>query len=126
MRDDKVKEMINDKGLYDDSREDSLRSMLSDFYSRRMLSTAILVWACFLFFFALGVVSAILFFRTDQTRSQIMYAAIFVCLMHWASLIKIFAWQTIHKNSIKREIKRLEIQLVEACKALQRTPEQQA
>jgi hypothetical protein len=125
MSDDKVKEMINDKGLYDDSREDSLRSMLSDFYSKRMLSTAILVWACFLFFFALGVVSAILFFRTDQTRSQIMYAAIFVCLMHWASLIKIFAWQTIHKNSIKREIKRLEIQLAEACKALQKTPEQQ-
>jgi hypothetical protein len=124
MGDDKVKKMLDDMGLYDDSREDSLRSLLSEFYSRKMLSTAILVWACMFVFLALAVVSAVLFFRTNETGSQIMYATIFVCLMYWASLVKIFAWQAIHRNSIKREIKRLEIRLTEACRAMQGTPEQ--
>jgi hypothetical protein len=126
MGDDHVQKTIDDAGLYNDSGEDSLRSMLSEFYSRRMLPTAILVWVCLLFFLALAAVSAVLFFRTDETRSQIMYAAIFVCFMHWASLMKVFAWQVIHKNSIKRAIKRLEIQLVTVCRLLERTPKQPA
>ncbi len=124
MAEDKVKKMLDEMGLYDDSREDSLRSMLSDFYSRKMLTTAILVWGCMLLFVGLAVVSAVLFFRTDQTASQIMYAAIFVCLMYWASLVKVFAWQAIHRNSIKREIKRLEIRLAEVCRVLQGNSEQ--
>jgi len=40
-----------------------------------------------------------------------MYAAGFVCFVHGISLIKIFAWQIIHRNGLRREIKRLEIRI---------------
>lgn len=113
MVDDTLKRILDDTDLYDDAKEDSLRSMLSDFYSKRMRSTAVLVWANGLFFLGLAVATAILFARTDQIKNQIMYAAIFVCFIHWATLTKIFAWQAIHRNSIKRELKRLEIRLVD-------------
>lgn len=120
MNDEEIRKMIGNTGAYDDSREDTLRSMLSDFYSRRMLSTAILVWANFLFFLALAVVSAVLFFKTDQTQYQIMYAALFVCFMQWSTLGKIFAWQVIHKNSLKREIVRLGIRLADISRKLEK------
>jgi len=116
MNEEQMKKMIED--VYDDSKEDTLRSMLTEFYSRRMLSTAILVWANFLFFLILAVISAALFFQTDQTKYQIMYAAVFICFLQWSTLTKIFAWQVTHKNSIKREIKRLEIRVAELARTI--------
>lgn len=106
----------------DDSSEDTLRSMISSFYSRKMLSVVILVWVTGLLFFGLAILSAVLFFRTDRTRDQILYAALFVTLMQWCAVIKIFAWQTIHKNSIKRTIRRLEARMAELQDTLQRHP----
>ena len=111
MNEEQFKKMIEDN--YDNTKEDSLRSMLSEFYSRKMRSTAILVWANFLFFLALAIISGILFFKADQTKYQIMYAAFFICFAQWSTLTKIFAWQVTHKNSITREIKRLEMRIAE-------------
>ena len=37
---DDIRRILDD--TYDDSREDSIRSMIGDFYSRKMLSTAVL------------------------------------------------------------------------------------
>jgi hypothetical protein len=103
--------MIDDK--YDDAREDTIRSMLSEFYSRKMAATAVFVWAIGVIFLALAVYSAVAFFRTDQTKYQILYATIFITCFHAMGLMKIFAWQVLHRNSIKREIKRLELRIAE-------------
>jgi len=35
--------------------------------------------------------------------------------------MKIFAWQMLHRNSIKREIKRLELRIAEMTKLLDKT-----
>lgn len=109
MNEEQIQKMIED--TYEESKEDTLRSMIGEFYSRKMLSIAILVWANFLFFLALAGISAILFFKADQTKYQIMYAALFICFMQWSTLIKVFAWQVTHKNSIKRELKRMEMRI---------------
>jgi hypothetical protein len=110
---------MNDKAkICVDSQEDTLRSMANNFYSRKMLSIAILVWINFLVFFALAVFSILKLFKTDQIKYQIIYAAVFVCCIQLATLTKIFAWQMIHKNLIKDEIKRLEFRIVELAKAL--------
>ena len=47
-----ILEIREDK--YDYAREDMLRSMVSDFSSRRLASTAILVWGGGALFFALA------------------------------------------------------------------------
>jgi len=106
---------------YDDSQELSLRSMLADFYGRRMRSTAILVWAWGLIFMAGAVFSAVMFFRADQTRDQILYAALFVCFLQLLGLMKIFAWQMLQRHGASREIKRLEIRIDEMAKSLDKT-----
>jgi len=113
MNDEQVKKIIDGPQEYDDSKENGYRSMVNEFYSRKMLSTLIIVWGHFLIFLALAVVSGVLFFKSDQTKDQIMYAAFFICCIIISYQIKIFAWLKLQENSIKREIKRLELRIAE-------------
>ena len=111
MNDEQVKKIIED--TYDYSREDTIWSMVGDFYNRKMLSFVILLWVWAIIFIVGSVYCGIQFFKAAEIKYQIMYAAIFVCFVHGIGLIKIFAWQIIHKNGLKREIKRLEIRIAE-------------
>jgi Na+/melibiose symporter-like transporter len=101
------------KTTNNDSDDLSLCSMFHDFYNRRMLSVVILVWLWAIIFIGGAVYSGIQFFNTDRLRDQIMHAAIFICCFEGVVLIKIFAWQMIHRNAIKRHIKRLELRIAE-------------
>jgi len=111
MNDEQIRKVIED--TYDASRDDTYRSMLRDFYSRKMLSTAVLVWGFGLVFCAGAVYSGVEFLRSDRGKWQVMYAALFICFVHGIGLMKIFAWEMIHRHSIKREIKRLELRIAE-------------
>jgi hypothetical protein len=111
MNDEQIKKIIED--TYDESKEETLRSMARDFYNRKMLSIVILVWFWAIIFIAGAIYSGLEFFKTDQICDQIMFAAVFICCANGLGLMKIFAWLMIHKNSIKREIKRLEFRIVE-------------
>ncbi len=119
MNDEKIKQMLNDN--YDSSREDTIRSMLSEFYSRKMAATSAMIWVISVLFLAGAVYSAVVFFKTVETKSQIMYATIFISCFIGIGLMKIFAWQVLHKNSIKREIKRLELRIAELASSLNKT-----
>lgn len=116
---DDIRKILDD--TYDDSREDSIRTMIGDFYSRKMLSVAMLVWFWAVVFFVGAGYSAMKFFETDETQLQIMYAAVFICLVQFVGLMKVFAWQMLARNNIKRDIKRLEIRIGELAKALDKT-----
>lgn len=111
MDNEQIKKIIED--TYDVSKEDTIWSMVGDFYNRKMLSIIIFLWVWAIIFIAGAVYSCIKFFDAEQTKSQIMYASIFVCLIECIAMLKIFAWQMIHRNSIKREIKRLELRIAE-------------
>jgi hypothetical protein len=111
MNDEQIKKMLDD--TYDETRENTLRSMLKEFYNRKMLSVVILVWIGAVIFLAGAVYSGIQFFNTDQTQHQIMFATIFIVCWQVVGQLKSFAWLMIHKNSIKREIKRLEFRIAE-------------
>jgi hypothetical protein len=116
MNDEQIKKIID--GTYDEPREYTIWSMVGDFYNRRMLSIVIFIWAWGLAIMAVTIFSGIKFFAVEQTKSQIMYAAIFVCGCQFIALMKIFAWQLIHRNGLKREIKRLELRIAELSEAV--------
>ena len=113
MTDERIEKIIQDIGNYDEAKEDSLRSMLADFYNKRMLSSIIVLWVYGIAFTALCIFSAVRFFDTENVKDLIMYATIFLSSVVFISLVKTFAWQMIHRNSIKREIKRLEVRIAE-------------
>jgi len=109
MDDEQIKKIID--GTYDQPREETIGSMLRDFYNRRMLSVVVFVWAWALVIVGVAVFSAVKFLDAEQTQSQIMYAAIFICCVQFMTLMKTFAWQMIHRNSLRREIKALELRI---------------
>jgi hypothetical protein len=115
MNEEQLKKAI--ETLYDDSREDSLWTIITGFYSRQMRSTTVILWTLALVFFAISVVFAVLFFHAEQIRWQIAYAALFIVIMEWVSFVKVFAWLLVHRNGIKREIKRLELRIAELAAA---------
>lgn len=119
MGNEEVKKMVENTDTYDASKEDALRSMISDAFSRQMLSTIILVWVYFIPFLAVAIVSAVMFFRSEGIRDLVMYASIFVCCNVWTILIKLWAYHVVNGHGIKREIKRLEIRLAGPNQALQ-------
>lgn len=113
MNQDELKKIIEGSDQYDQGRQDGLLGMIGDFYSRKMLPTVVLVWGMGITFMAGAIVSAVMFFATEQVQYQIMWAVIFLTCIQWVGSMKVFAWQMIHRNSIKREIKRLELRIVD-------------
>ena len=111
MNDEQIKKII--ENTYDDSKEDSLFSMVGQLYSRRMFSSFIVHGAYSLPFIAGAVFCGIKFFDTQEVRYHIMFAAIFVCCIQFVVLRKNIYWQTLHKINISREIKRLELRIAE-------------
>lgn len=111
MNDQEIQQIFEE--TYDESRENTISSMLKDFYNKRMLSIVIVLWAWGLLFCAGAVYSAIQFFKDIEMKSQLMYVAIFLCCCQFLGLIKVFAWQIIHRNGLRREIKRLELRVAQ-------------
>ncbi len=91
----------------------SLCSMVKDFYNRKMLSVIILTWFWFLILLAVAIYIAAKYFQSEQPKDLILYATLFIIVMQFVALMKIFAWQMIHRNSIKREIRKLELRVDE-------------
>jgi hypothetical protein len=105
MNNEQIKKNVDD--TFNESKEDSIWSMARDFYGPKMRSTAILVWAWAIIFFAGAAYCTFKFFETDETKYHIMYAALFVCFVDGICLMKVFAWMMIQRLGIKREIKKL-------------------
>ena len=116
--DEQIKKIIDSPEEYDDSKEESYISYARFWFKKTQPWAVILVIAHFLFFLALAILCGILFLISDTTKYQIMYAAFFVCLVLIAYLIKVFAWVMVSRNTIKREIKRLELRIAELTRSI--------
>ena len=121
MNDEQIKKIIN--GTYDEARADTIWSMVRDFYNRQMISVVVFIWTWALVIMAITIFSAVKFFAVETTKSQIMFAAIFICGCQFIALMKIFAWQLIHRNGIMREIKRMELRIAALSSSLEQDNE---
>jgi len=113
MNEEEIKKIIDDLGEYDESIESSMCSYLRDIYSKKMLWVILNGFICYFICLVLMIFCAFKFFQTDQTRYQIMYAAIFICCNAWMGFVSVFAWVMVQRPSISRGIKRLELRIAE-------------
>jgi len=111
MNDKQTEAMIDE--IYDASKEDTLLTMVGQLYTREMLPNMLVHAVYSLPFIALSVYCGIKFFDTQLVQFQLMYAAIFICCVHVIFLRKAIYWQMLQKNSISREVKRLEVRIAE-------------
>ena len=111
MNDEQTKKIIEDTCV--ESKEDTFCTMARDLYNKKNLATLIWVWGNSLVFLALAIFSCIKFFQAEQSKYQIMYAAIFICCSLSVGFCKAIAFVMVTRHNIKREIKRLEIRIAE-------------
>lgn len=62
-------------------------------------------------FTGVGVWAAVRFFDAPDTRGQILWAALFLFSMQCVAMLKLWYWMLMNRNSVTREVKRLEYQV---------------
>jgi len=107
-----VKNIIESPLEFDDSNADSYGSMVREAFSKQMRWVMIMLWGWFFIFLVPLIFSVIQFFKTDQTKSLILYATIFI--LSWVSIgiLKLYVLIILQKYSLRREVKRLELCIV--------------
>jgi hypothetical protein len=102
------------------AREQGFREMIAATFRGRNRWMTILVWVYLWAFTALGVVVAVLFFRSDALADKLMYAAIFVVVGFFLGMMKMWYWMLMNRNAVVREVKRLELRISELQAALEK------
>lgn len=103
---------------YDLDREETLRTMMADSFRGRTRWMAILAWVESFVVLGLQIFVAVQFFQAEKTRIQILYATMFLTLTLIMVLVKLWYWMLMNRNSVKREIKRLELRVVELARVV--------
>ncbi len=94
-------------------REQSLWEMVAGTFRGRNRWMTILVWVWMWVLVACGVVAAVQFFRVGGLADKLMYATLFVVATFAVGMMKMWYWMLMNRNSVLREIKRLELRIAE-------------
>lgn len=97
--------------FYDNLDEQNLLEMVGGVFSGKNKWIIILMNIVMVVVFGFMVYSVVQYFNTDVTNEMINWSlAIIVCLLI-ISMLKLFTWMQMDKNSLIRELKRLELQV---------------
>ena len=123
--DDKIREVLRreDAELLDHSRDDPLlrEVVIAAFRSKhRWLNTMAFVGTFVAL--VLSVVAAYQFFQAEGVRAMIAWGTAFLWLSLCVAMLKIWFWMEIQRVPIMREIKRLELRIMELSRQLQERP----
>ncbi len=100
-------------GAIEPDREPPMRPQIAETFRGRFRWLAWLAAFYRIVFLIFAVIAAIQFFRVDGTRELIAYATLFLISIGATAFIKLWYWMLLIKNSVIREIKRLELQIAE-------------
>jgi len=114
---DKIDDIIKDAltqeeaKFYDELDEQGLWKKLGGLFRGKNAWLFIMMNILNLIMFGLAVYCIIQFFNTESTNDLIKWSmAFFFCAM-MMSMLKLYSWMQMDKNSIIRELKRLEFQV---------------
>ncbi len=111
--DDIRKALANGEASYDLDREEGLFRQWAGIYRGKMRWMAIIATVESVVFMVLIVLAAIEFFQADDTKWQIFYATGVLLLAGFLLLVKLWSWGQMNRYVIQREIKRLELRILE-------------
>ncbi len=97
--------------FYDELEDQSLLEMVLGTYQGKMKWPLIISVFIILIIFALTVYCLLQFLEAESTRDMILWGAGMFGGMMAVSFMKLFHWMEMNKNSILREMKRIEFQV---------------
>jgi len=111
--DDIRKALANGEASYDLDREEGIFRQMAGIFRGKMRWMAIVATIYSVVLPVLIVLASIEFFQTDDTKWQIFYATGILLLAMLLLMVKLWGWMQMNRNSIQREIKRLELRILE-------------
>jgi hypothetical protein len=111
--DDIRKALANGETPYDLDREEGVFRQWAGIFHGKMRWMAILATLEAIVFVVLIVLAAIEFFQADDTKWQIFYATGVLLLGMLLLLVKLWGWMQMNRYALQREIKRLELRVLE-------------
>ncbi len=111
--DDIRKVLASGDTFYDLEREEGVFRQMAGIFRGKMRWMAIVATIYSVVFPVLMVLAAVEFFRADDTKWQIFHATGFLLLAMLLVLVKLWGWMQMNRNSIQREMKRLELRILE-------------
>jgi hypothetical protein len=97
-----------------------MRGSLFSTFHGEMRRYAILTW-CFLIFFAVGAAGCFVAFdMATTTKYQLLFMTLFTMSIMQTVLMKLWYWQIWNRYSVVREVKRLELRIVELTEKLEK------
>lgn len=111
--DELIKEVLTEEEskFYDNLDEQNVFQMLGGLFQGKNKWIILLFNFVMLIVFGLLIYCVIQFFNTDVTNELIKWSLAIITGLLMISMLKMFLWMQMDKNSIKREIKRLELQV---------------
>jgi ABC-type sugar transport system permease subunit len=121
MSDDIIRRIMSDME-HDSERDDTVRRMIASAFEARTRTYTFATISIAVVALALAVWVAVLFFKTDDIRWMIAYGTLFNTCMLTIVFVRLVLWQLLLRQGIIREIKRLELRVLEMTKASANTP----
>jgi len=108
-----IKEALTEEEakFYDNLDEQNIFEMLGGLFQGKNKWIILLLNIVMVVVFGVLVYSVVQFFNTELTNELIKWSLAIVVSLVMVSVLKIFIWMQMDKNSIKREIKRIELQI---------------
>jgi len=111
--DDIRRALASEEEYYDQDREEGVFRQMAAVFRGKMRWMAIAVTVESVVFVVLMILAAVEFFQTDDVKRQIFCATGILLLAMLLVLIKLWGWMQMNRHSIQREIKRLELRILE-------------
>lgn len=100
--------------LEDGQEVDTLGSVVSDMMRQQSLYLRVFPVVVMLAFLGLGIFAAVRFFAAEDVQAWIGYATLFIASLIVMAIIKLWLYLVWVRNSLMREIKRLELRSLTA------------
>ncbi|MBU0639505.1 MAG: hypothetical protein KKB50_11620 [Planctomycetes bacterium] len=112
--DEDLKRLLADgKVPYDVDREEGIFRQMAGLFRGKLWWMAVLVTVESIVFSVLIVLAVVEFLQADDTKWQIFYATGILLLAILLLLVKLWGWMQMNRNAIQREIKRLELRMLD-------------
>jgi hypothetical protein len=100
-----------DAAWFDEWDEQSLTEKVVQSFRGKSRGLVLLVYIAVTVFFGLMVLAMYRLWTSDSTRDMILWATAFMFFCLATTMLKLWYWMELNRNTVLREIKRVELQL---------------
>ena len=111
--DEKLKQALDSGNPIDFDRDEDLLEMTAQVFRSKLRWAVVVLWIEGLIITLVAIWAGVRLYHAQEIKPLIVYATVLILCAVTLSLIKLIGWQWMNKYSLMREIKRLELRIIE-------------